>query len=284
MTYDPSMIKDFRIGTVNVHVFRHPKTCRSNAQELASILDPFNLDVLAVEEVKNDYDWKLLCDNLSLEHSIFGASHGNSYGNAIASRHPIVEYSNQKSKINVDGGYRAMLRCCFGGSHPFVQNRRFAVTHLDHLNEDDRLMQIKEFSPHSHNINVLVGDMNALTRNDYSDKYFHEIVTGKREKAGWEMPRFELTQLLTDTWGFQDAFRHVNPKLKDEQVATCPYGTRIDYIFLHPLSNDEWLLKECFIIDTHQATDHHAIVATFEHKSKSENCTDNDKSVKNSHK
>ncbi|CAF0792719.1 unnamed protein product [Rotaria sordida] len=270
------VITDFRIGTVNVHSFRHPETSKSNAKELASILGPLNLDVLAVEEAMNDYDWKLLCNDLSLTHSVFGASHGVSYGNAIASRHPIVEHFKQKSKIDADGGYRAMLRCRFGGYHPFVQNRRFAVTHLDHLNEDDRLTQIKEFSPHNHDINVLFGDMNALTQNDYSDKYFGEIVAGKREKAGWEIPRFELTQLLTNTWSFQDAFRDVNPKLKDEQVATCPYGTRIDYIFLHPLSKDEWLLKECFIVDTYQATDHHAVVATFEHKSKSENNIEND--------
>ncbi|CAF2587029.1 unnamed protein product [Rotaria sp. Silwood2] len=271
MAYGSSVIPAFRIGTVNVHLFMHPVTCRSNAKELASILGSLNLDVLAVEEVKNDYDWTLLCNDLGLGHSVFGASHRLSYGNAIASRHPIIEHSNQTSKRDFDGGYRAMLQCRFGGSHPFVQNRRFAVTHLDHLNEDDRLIQIKEFSPHSHNINVLVGDMNSLTQNDYSNKYFREAVAEKRKKAEWEMPRFELTQLLTDTWGFQDAFRYVNPKLQDKQVATCPYGTRIDYIFLHPLSNDEWSLKECFIVDTYQATDHNAVVATFEHKSKSEN-------------
>lgn len=262
------VMTDFRIGAVNVHCFQNPKTNKNNAKELASILGSYNLDVLAVEEANNSSNWRQLCDELELTYSTFGASHGNSYGNAIASRHPISQSSNKKSRTNADGGDRAMLQCQFGGNHSFVQNRKFAVTHLDHLNEDDRLIQIQEFSPYSHNINVLVGDMNALTRGDYSDKYFNEIVVGKREKSGWEKPRFELTHLLTNIWGFQDALRHANPNVNDEQIATCPYGTRIDYILLHPLSDDDWLLKECFIVDTRQVTDHHAVLATFEHKSK----------------
>ncbi|CAF1226014.1 unnamed protein product [Rotaria magnacalcarata] len=267
MTSDLPATPDFRVGTLNVHVFVN-STGNSNVKALASILGPLNLDVLAVEEANNNKNWKSLCDKLSLTHTAFGAIHGTSYGNAIASRHPIVEHYSQNSSTNPVGGYRAMLRCRFGGDHSFVQNRRFAVTHLDHLNEDDRLTQIKEFYSLNHDVNVLAGDMNSLTQSDYSDKYFREVVAGKRERFRWEMPRFELTQLLTNTWGLQDAFQYVNPTLKDEQVATCRYGTRIDYIFLRPLSNDEWVLKECFIVDTHQATDHNAVVATFQHKSK----------------
>ena len=255
---------EFRVGTVNVHFFRSPSGSGSNAKELTSILLSLNLDVLALEEAANNEEWRLLCKNLALTHTLFGASHGTSYGNAIASRHPIIESFNQKSKTDAKGGLRSMLRCTFGGDHPFVRNRRFAVTHLDHINEDDRLRQIKEFSPLNNDINILIGDMNALTENDYSDAYFLNVVAGKRKKSFWEYPRFELIKLLTNTWGFQDAFRHANPELKDESVATCPYGTRIDYIFFRPLLRDEWLLKECFIVNTRRSTDHQAVVATFE--------------------
>ena len=265
----------FRICTINVHSFHHPSIVRSNAQELASILAPLNLDVLATVEVTNSDDWKLMCDHLSLSHTAFGASHGLRYGNAIASRHPIVEHTNTKVTAVGEGGNRAMLRCRLGGEHPFVRGRTFAVTHLDHLDEDERLTQIGEMSPHRHDVNVLVGDMNALTRDDYSDQYFQNTVAGKREKTGWERPRFELTEQLVRTWGYQDAFRQINPTLKDANVATCPYGTRIDYIFLRALENDDFKLTECFIVDTHSATDHQAVVATFEQKSKWEwySCT-----------
>ena len=258
----------FRIATINVHAFDHPVKFRSNAQELASILAPLNLDVLATVEVKDTDDWKLMRDQLSLPYTAFGASHGSRYGNAIASRHPIVEHSNKKVKTEAEGGNRAMLRLRLGGDHPFVQGRTFAVTHLDHLDEGERLEQMKEFSPHLHDVNVLVGDMNALARSDYSERYFREIVAGKREKSRWEAPRFELTEQLTRGWGYHDAFRLINPTFTDERAATCPYGTRIDYIFLRPLQNDNFMLTECFIVDTHQATDHQAVVATFEPRSK----------------
>lgn len=134
-----------------------------------------------------------------------------------------------------------MLQCRFGGDHPFIENRRFAVTHLDHFDEDDRLMQMNEFAPHENNINILLGDMNVLTQNDYSDRYLREIVSEKRELSGWEQPRFELTTLLTDTCDFQDTFKQINSDSKDTHVATCPYtmyGSRIDYIFHRPLPHD----------------------------------------------
>ncbi|CAF4272719.1 unnamed protein product, partial [Rotaria sordida] len=88
-----------------------------------------------------------------------------------------------------------------------------------------------------------------------------------REKSNWETPCFDLSWLLTTRWAFQDAFKQINPQLKDESVATSRYGTRIDYIYWRPRDNDEWKLKDCFIVDTKKATDHNAVVAEFEQKS-----------------
>ncbi len=46
-----------------------------------------------------------------------------------------------------------------------------------------------------------------------------------------------------------------HPTLNDEHVATCRYRTRIDYIFHRPFVNDEWIVNECFIVNTQQATE-----------------------------
>jgi hypothetical protein len=46
-----------------------------------------------------------------------------------------------------------------------------------------------------------------------------------------------------------------HPTLNDKQVATCWYGTRVDYIFHLPFANDEWIVNECFIVNTQQATE-----------------------------
>ncbi|CAF5017230.1 unnamed protein product [Rotaria sp. Silwood1] len=196
----------FRLATINVHSFERSPSMSSNISELISILEPFNLDIIAVQEIQNNDKWKEFSRRLSLSFSVYGPSNGT-FCNGIASRYPI-RYA--------------------------IENVTFAVIHLDYLDEDDRLKQIKEFNPYEHNIDILMGDMNALTREDYSDDYYRNIVVERREKSNWEKPHFDLTQLITYEWNYQDAFKKINPTLKNEQVATCPYGTRIDYIYIHP--------------------------------------------------
>ena len=72
------------------------------------------------------------------------------------------------------------------GDHPFILYRLFAVTHLDHLDEDDRLKQIKDFNPPKDNIDILMGDMNALTREDYLKVYYQNAIVEVRAKSLWE--------------------------------------------------------------------------------------------------
>jgi hypothetical protein len=111
-----------------------------------------------------------------------------------------------------------------------------------------------------------MGDMNALTRSDYSDDYYRKNLVELRKKSYWEKPCFDLTELITNQWNFQDAFKQINPNAKDEQVVTCRFKTRIDYIYLRPRPDDLWILKECSIINTENATDHNAVFAVFEQK------------------
>ena len=259
-------VTTFRLATINVHGFKNASTHQDNVDDLVAILNPLNLDFLAVEEVHNNQSWSNFCQQLSFKYFAFGASYGESYGNGLASRYPINSSSSQRASFSCAGGTRALLQCRLDGDHPFISNRLFGVTHLDHINEDNRLKQIKEFKPHKQNIDILIGDMNALTREDYSDNYYREIVAGKRERSRWERPRFDLTKLITDEWKYQDAFKFFNPQFKDEQIVTCDYGTRIDYIYIHPRVLDQWTLTKCEIIDTKGATDHNAVLAEFTSK------------------
>ncbi|CAF4018744.1 unnamed protein product [Rotaria magnacalcarata] len=89
------------------------------------------------------------------------------------------------------------------------------------------------------NIDILMGDMNSLTRDDYSDNYYQTNI-------------LEL-----------HAFRQTNSGLKDEKVATCQFATRIDYIYVRLRVNDSWILEEYFIIGTKNSTDHNAVFAAF---------------------
>ncbi|CAF3784398.1 unnamed protein product [Rotaria sp. Silwood1] len=253
----------FRFATINVHSFRNSKF-DSNISDLVSIFEPLHLDLIAVQEIQNDDKWQKFCTLLSLPYFICGQNNKDLFCNGIASRHPIKSYSTQILSFSCPGGRRSLLQCSLDGDHLFLTNRIFAVTHLDHLNEDDRLHQIEEFNPYQQNIDILMGDMNALTREDYSDGYYRDKVVEIRRQSQWEEPRFDLTSLIRHKWKYEDAFRLINPTLKNEQVSTCSYGTRIDYIYLRPRNDDQWILTKCSIIDTQGVTDHNAVFAEFE--------------------
>ena len=130
-----AVMTTFRLATINVHGFQSASTHKNNVHDLVSILNPLNLDLIAVEEVHNDERWTNFCENLSLKYFIFDATYGKYHGNGIASRYPIESYSSQAQTFSCAGGRRSILQCRLGGDHPFTKDRIFAVTHLDHLNE-----------------------------------------------------------------------------------------------------------------------------------------------------
>lgn len=254
----------FRLATLNVHSFRSASIFESSIVGLASILRPYNLDLIALQEIPSENEWKEFCSQLSLPHFAYGPAWEGCFANGIASRYPIAFHSNEQSSSNITSEQRSFLQCRFDVDHPFLSNRTFAVTHLDHQNEDYRLKQIEQFNPIKHQIDVLLGDMNALTRSDYSDQFYQKEILAVRKRSFWEEPRFDLTTLLTDQWGYQDALKQFYPEKKDEELSTCRYKTRIDYIYFHPRINDQWIVKQCEIIDTQGLTDHQAVFVEFQ--------------------
>ncbi|CAF4772558.1 unnamed protein product, partial [Rotaria sp. Silwood2] len=63
-----------------------------------------------------------------------------------------------------------------------------------------------------------MGDINALTREDYSDDYYQDNIIEIRQKSQWEKPRFDLTNLIRHEWNYEDAFKLINPTLKNKQI------------------------------------------------------------------
>ena len=258
-------MQTFRLATLNIHQFNRPGDFNSNFDDLIKLLRPLHLDLLAVQETLSNSQWGNFCQRLSLPHHIYGRCSDYHYGNGIASRFPIVEHSNEQRSFDTFGEVRSMLNCTLDGDqHPFLRDRRFAVTHLDHRDENARLDQLRRFDPLAKNVDVLMGDFNALTRDDYTNEYFQKQIVEVRKASHWEAAHFDVTDLVRRTWGYQDALTMLHPRMKDEQLSTCRFHTRIDYIYLRPRANDQWRLRECFIHDTGGATDHQAVVATFE--------------------
>ena len=260
-------MKTFRLATINVHSFNHPSTYEDNTEALVEILTPLELDLIAVQEVPGGTKWSTFCDLLAFPHRVLGSNEEQYYLNGIASRYPIKTHWNQQVDDKQGGAERrSLLSCSLDSDHPFTRNRLFAVTHLDHMNESARLFQMLKFNPLEQMVDILMGDMNALTREDYSDHYFEQSVVRVRKSSAWERPMFDVTQLITGRWSYQDAFKQINPHLRDEQTTTCRFGTRVDYIYLRPRADDSWTLKECSIINTQDATDHNIVLAQFEEK------------------
>ena len=255
-------LRTFRLATINVHTFRRPSNREINIESLVKILKPFDLNFIAVQEVHNKYRWKKFSQDLSLPHSAYGTYSDNIAHNAIASTYPITSFANQPSTLLCQGGTRYFLQCSLDGFDDLI----FGTTHLDHMDEENRLIQMKEFDPKKQNVDILMGDMNALTREDYSDQYYQKKVVETRETFRWEKPRFDLTKLITEEWGYRDAFRSFNSQLKDKEVSTCRYGTRIDYIYIHPRISNRCKLTRCEILDTKAATDHSIVFAELEMK------------------
>ena len=72
-----------------------------------------------------------------------------------------------------------------------------------------------------------------------------------------------ITKLIRDEWHYQDIVKLNNLHLKDEQVVTCRYGTRIDYIHGRSRDPDPWFPSRCSIIDTEAETDQNIAFAEF---------------------
>ena len=135
------------------------------------------------------------------------------YGNALLSRLP----PTGSERTHLDGGFmgehngqpyrihRGMLAVDFAlpGSGPAL---RVAVTHLDHISEAERRVQLEHVVsrlPPSVTT-VVMGDLNALTRSDYTDGEWGALERRNAE-AGWDPPAAGCLSLLSAA-GFADAF------------------------------------------------------------------------------
>jgi len=109
-----------------------------------------------------------------------------------------------------------------------------------------------------------LGDFNALSEMDYSSSYLQKI-TEVRRNENWELPKFLVTNRLRER--YIDCFQKLNqntqiPKI-DQQISTCRFNTRIDYIWISAnlAKCIDWEKSSCKILD-HKLSDHNAIFAT----------------------
>lgn len=174
---------------------------------LAALLPLRPISLLALNEVDialRPRALDQLQSALGLPHSEFFGHVRGTYGNALLSAQPL----SRRSQVLLDGGtvvldaqnrehriVRGMLSCDAQlGELPVT----IAVTHLDHIAEDERAVQVSHIlrelqsfpapgaRPSRHTL--LLGDLNALMSADYSPIQWQQHAAHNEHK-GWGAPR-----------------------------------------------------------------------------------------------
>jgi endonuclease/exonuclease/phosphatase family metal-dependent hydrolase len=214
----------------------------SNLDAVAKIINSLEPDLVALQEVDNKTTRAKGLD-LTAELSkrtgmtgVFGKAMdyaGGGYGEAVLSRHPILDTKNNLLPHTPEAEPRAALEV-----HVELPTRRILVfvgTHLDHLRDQKNRMaqasRIKELYEDYDLPIILAGDLNAVPGSDPID-------------------------LLCQEWSYSC---HGDPQPTAPSVRP---RRKIDYIMYKP--KDRWRIIETRVIDEKVASDHCPVFALLE--------------------
>jgi endonuclease/exonuclease/phosphatase family metal-dependent hydrolase len=214
----------------------------SNLDAVAGIINSLKPDLVALQEVDNKTARAKRLD-LTAELSrrtgmkgIFGKAmdyDGGGYGEAVLSRHPIIETKNNPLPHTPKAEPRAALEIHI--ELPGGVKMAFVGTHLDHQrDQSNRMMQAKRIMELYENYDlpmILAGDLNAT-------------------------PGSDPINLLLEQWSdtARDNPRPTFPSTKPSR--------RIDYIMYKP--KGRWKVVEVRVIDEKVASDHCPVLAVLE--------------------
>jgi endonuclease/exonuclease/phosphatase family metal-dependent hydrolase len=216
----------------------------SNLDAVAGIINSLEPDLVALQEVDNKTGRAKGLD-LTAELSqrtgmkgIFGKAmdyDGGGYGEAVLSRHPVIETKNNLLPHTDKAEPRAALEVHI--ELPSGVKMAFVGTHLDHQrDQNNRMMQAKRIMELYENSDlpiILAGDLNAT-------------------------PGSDPINLLLGQWSYaaQDNPKPTHPSTKPAR--------KIDYIMYKP--KDRWKVVEVRVIDEKVASDHCPVLAVLELK------------------
>mmetsp|Transcript_80364 Transcript_80364/g.152789 ORF Transcript_80364/g.152789 Transcript_80364/m.152789 type:complete len:342 (-) Transcript_80364:81-1106(-) len=288
--YSPGkLVKDVKASSLRVvtyNVRRFNKNGISTVNAIADALAELQPTVVALNEV----DTSLRPEGLAsvaerlggFSVAFFGHVAGR-YGNAVLSKYPIrairethlrggtefiFEAGTKKynGEIAKEGEFHRIARGLLECDIEFPQTSdgaskvlTVAVTHLDHINEEQRGIQLNHvleaLGPNASRA-LLVGDLNALHRSDYMEQEWTALEDRHRANR-WTPPTSGCLELLEKA-GFRDAFlasRGQGPLSARGQAGTDPiFSAHVD----HPL----YRIDYCFISNASGLLPHYAKVHT----------------------
>jgi endonuclease/exonuclease/phosphatase family metal-dependent hydrolase len=242
-----------RIVTFNVHEWRDAAG-RERLDDIVALLVSLDADVIALQEVPRDKRLDHVAD--ALRSSVAWAP-AAFLGNALLSRnelHDVVSTFLSAPGHELRGALAAQTVV-------HGEALRVVVSHLDHQHEKARVLQSQQLvawaagAPH-----LLVGDLNAVDLDDYSEAR-HAELDAQRRALGWEALRGDVLADLKQAL-YLDV---VAPFLsKRAGVSTCRAGIRIDHALLSPRC--PWLASAACVVAT-DVSDHHPVVVNLVHGS-----------------
>lgn len=185
--------------------------------KIIHIFNQHQFDIICLQEVtKNTYiyiveDIQKKLNFQDFYHCLYR------FGVLILSKHP---YRPSSTRLIPIGGHRGAILTEIILNHEIIT---ITATHLDHLDEDIRIKQIEILKPHLLTTDFFIGDMNAINLEDYSHGQ-HININKSRAIAGLPLARNDTIDTILKC-GFQ-----INKFIQP----TCPYQTRVDYIFRRP--------------------------------------------------
>lgn len=248
----------------------------STVDRVAVALRELRPDILTLNEV----DIKLQPDclqylgsQLSVPHVEFFGHVRGFYGNAILSRFPlrrctsicleggtVFNFPAGTKKFNGDIAQKGESHRIVRGfllSEVFLPGGRrllLGVTHLDHMDVAQRQVQLRhivremalsESTKRGSLAEMLVGDLNALTRCDYSNEAW-ESLKSRAKCRGWQLPQCGDLDILASA-GFEDA------GINSGRQLTAPVPSplyRIDYGWLRgPIEGTAWVANNVAVSD-----------------------------------
>lgn len=244
--------QEIKIMSYNIyHGEQHYVPGKSNLVQVAEIINKYNPDFVALQEVDSMTDRSAWLHNgvpkelvmelaaLTGMYGFFGKAidySNGGYGEGILSRFP-VKSTNYNLPIPAGGEIRALLLVNY--TFPNGQEIIFAGTHLCHQFNENRVAQAKAICDIFKNNTtpiIMGGDFNFLP-----DSEPYNIITSRFKDA---------------------AVVKGNPKF------TYPFDKpdrRLDYVFLS--SSDKWIIKEVEVIPV-SPSDHMPVLVTLELKNK----------------
>jgi len=232
---------EMKICTYNVHMWTDARH-EPNIYRVANLISELQPDVLCLQEATGSEELELIkteCGFLNL-HKFNGL--------AVLTKMPSTFLMGSGDDPN---GF-LLCRLELGSG----QRLLLVNLHPDCEDEDTRMQEFKAWEEKAEKTlskespQLWLGDFNALTREDYTQKQWDEI-TAERAKSYWEEPRTELMDQLRAK-GLADSWARVG---RPGKVSTCRFATHIDYILMNEAFMEGWL---CTSVDhlllRHQTT------------------------------